>query len=173
MAGLITEDIELRGATTVTGNFYPPAGSITNSHLSSSTDDRITAGKVIHQFPLDAELVETSTTIAATTKMMHIVRGATGTLVSLEAFVVTSPTGDQVASVDLQRAASGGSFSTVLSSTLDFDSVSVALTPTSATLSSTELTDGDMLQLVVTIAGSTGVMGAGLLATITMQEKPT
>ena len=170
--GLLTEDLELRGDVTITGNLYPPQSSIKNAHISGDTSDRIAAAKVVHQYTLDEELAEQATTVTAVERLIHIVRGATATLEAVEAIVVTAPTGDYTVTVDLQKSTGGGAFATVLSATMQFSSSSTALTPVVASLSSTSLVDGDVLKLVVTVSGTTGAQAKGLLASVTITEQP-
>ena len=170
--GLLTEDLELRGDVTVTGNFYPPQSSIKNGHISADAADRIASAKVVHQFSVDAELAEQATTVAAVARLLHIVRGNTATLQGVEVAVVSVPTGDYAVTVDLQKSSGGGAFSTVLATAITINSSTSALTPVVGTLSSASLSDGDILKLVVTVSGTTGMQAKGLLVSVTIAEDP-
>lgn len=165
-------DIALHGTFEATSQKYP-AGSIGNDAISSATSDMIAADKVIHQFPLNAELAESSTAVANITKLIHTVNGATATIVGIEATVVTVATGaDRTISVDLKKSTAGGAFATVLSATCDFTDASTALTPVAGTVSSASLVQSDLLELVVTVAGAAGNQAKGLLVTVFLREDP-
>lgn len=147
-----------------------PSRSIADSLISDSA--AIAAGKVIRHQAIDNELYGPSTTVAALTKDVHIVRGATGTLVGFEAAICgTIATGaDRTVTVDLQKSTGAGAFATVCSSTIGFTNASVLRTPVAAVFSSTGLVDGDILRIVVSVAGSAGNQASGLLTTLTMAE---
>jgi hypothetical protein len=148
-----------------------PAGSISNGLISSSAN--IAASKAIRHQSIDVELFGPSTTVTALTKDIHIVRGSAGTLVGIEGVICGAiATGaDRTIAVDLQKSTGAGAFATVLSSTVDFSNVSVLRTAVAGVLNSTALLDGDILRLVVTVAGSASAQATGLLVTVTLEEK--
>ncbi len=136
-------------------------------------DAAIQAHKLIHKQSIDKELFIPATTIAAYTSILHIVRGGEGTLLGFEAAICgTVPTGDHTVTVDLKKSTGAGAFATVLSSTIGFDSSSVLRTAVAAVINpvSLSLVDGDILEVVVTVAGSTSSQGAGLSVTLTYEE---
>lgn len=148
-----------------------PDGTVTDAMVNNLAG--ISALKLEHQFPLNAELFNATTPVSATSKTAHIVQGATGEVVSVQAFVTTPATGaDRTANVDLQRSRAGGAFATILSSTVTFNNASAALTPATGLISSADLLRGDLLQYVVTVAGSTGSQAVGLSVTAFLREDP-
>ena len=132
----------------------------------------IPASKVIHQIPINQELFEASTTVAALTKMLFIA-GASGTLKAFEGITITPATGaDRTVSVDLQKSTGGGAFATVLSTNIEMDDNTVARTVVSSVFNSTSFVDGDIFQAVVTVAGSAGNQAIGLLVTLLLNVNP-
>lgn len=172
--GILTEDLELRGTVSMTGNFYPPSGSIKNTHIGAASSDAIVATKLEHQFPVKSSLWSNSTDmIVSGDELLHIVGGLTGEIVRLEACQVTPTTSTaNTVTVDLHRSSSGGAFATVLSATIAFGSTTTARTAYAGTLSAVDLVDGDILKLVVTAAGSTLTQARGMLATVFLREDP-
>jgi len=148
-----------------------PAGAVTNGLVSPSAN--IAASKTIRHQSIDVELFGPSTTVTALTRDIHIVRGSAGTLVGIEGVICGAiATGaDRTIVVDLQKSAGSGAFATVLSATVDFSNVSVLRTAVAGVLSSTALLDGDVLRLIVTVAGSAAAQATGLLVTVTLEER--
>lgn len=147
-----------------------PSGSITNTMIGGSNP--IDASKVTASRAADVELFGPSTTVTALSKDIHIVRGATGVLMGFEAAIcgTIATGGDRTVTVDLHKSTGAGAFATVLSSTIGFTNASVLRTAVAAVLSSTALVDGDILRIIVTVAGAAGNQAIGLVATLTYYE---
>lgn len=165
---VINNDLHVNGNFTCK-TFDPPDGSLTNSHFSASAD--IDATKVEHQIPLDYQQVP-GTAILAATSDLHIVHGAGGSVVSFRAAVTGAiATGaDRTVNVDLQKSTGAGAFATILSATLLFNNVSVLRTVGSAAIATPALVAGDILRVVVAVAGSAGNQAQGLIVTATIRE---
>lgn len=147
-----------------------PDRSIKNNSIAD--DAAIEAKKAIRHQAIDSELFGPSTSVAALTKDIHIVRGASGTLLGFEAAICGAiATGaDRTVTVDLQKSTAGGAFATVLSSTIGFTNGSTLRTAVAAVLSSTSLLDGDILRIIVTVAGAASAQAIGLIASVTLEE---
>lgn len=168
---LFDDDVHFRGNVTFGGQVRLPEGCVDDDTVAAGAG--IDATKSTHQFSVDCELFDSTTTIANKTRLLHIVRGSTGTIVGFEAAVVTKATaGDKTVSVDLKKSTGGGAFATILTAPISFSDASSNLTAVAAAIASANLADGDLLCIVVTAAGSTGTQALGLLATLTMQEAP-
>lgn len=168
MASTIEGFTTFKDGINVNTTFSAPAGSVTNTMISSNTE--IVAEKLEHQHAFHHS--QTSTVTAAT-EYVHIVRN-TGEVVAVEAAVTeVLPSGDYQISVDVQKSTGAGSFSTILSATIDLTSGSTLRTPVAGTISATGLVDNDLLRVVVTVSGSSGSQGQGLLVTITTRESTT
>ena len=147
----------------------PSGGSLTDAALHANAG--IQASKVIARRSLDIELAGPTTNIAAITKLLHIAR-TTSTLQQVEVIITGAATGDRGATVDLQKSTGGGAFATILSGTITINSSTVIRTPVAGSISSTGLVDGDILQAVVALTGSSGTQPQGLLLTLTFDENP-
>lgn len=147
-----------------------PSGGITNTMIKAAAG--INASKIVRHQSINTELFGPATSVTALTKDIHIVRGSTGTLVGFQATINGAIATDvsRTITVDLHKSTGGGAFATVLSSTIDFTNASVLRTAVSAVLSSTSLVAGDMLRIIVTVAGGSGSQATGLLTVLTMEE---
>jgi hypothetical protein len=147
-----------------------PTGMITDVWVSDTAG--IKAKKVVSLRSIDRELFGPAVTVAALTTDLHIVRGATGTLMGIEAAICgTIATGaDRTVTLDLHKSTGAGAFGTVLSSTVDFDNASVLRTAVAGVISSAGLVDGDILRAIVTVAGAAGNQALGLVMTLTFEE---
>lgn len=141
----------------------PPAGSIGNAAVQASAG--IEATKVVHQFPLryadDGQ-------VTAITVPLHIARAA-ATLVAVEAIVTTAPGAGDSVSIDVQKGNQSTAFASVLAATLTIDENDAARQVKPATITTTAVADGDTLQLVVTVTGTTA---QGLCVVVTLREDP-
>lgn len=146
-----------------------PSGGITKGMIASSAG--IEASKIVRHQSVDVELFEAATAITAITKLLHIVRGTTGTILGFEAIQVVDTTGaDRTVTIDLKKSTGGGALATVLSSTIGFADGTAIYTPQAAVISNASLVDGDVLAAVVTVAGASGNAAKGLLVTLHMEE---
>lgn len=146
-----------------------PSNSIKDTMCSSSMN--LSASKHVRHQSIDVELYGPTTAIAAVTKWIHIVRGSTGTLVGFEAAIaVLASDVSRTVTVDLHKSTGGGSFSTILSATIGFTTSSTVRTPVPAVFSNAAIVDGDILAIVVTVAGGSGTQATGLTCTLTYEE---
>lgn len=150
------------------GTVTLPAASVGNSNITGVID----ASKQEHRIGTHYAQAG-GTAIVAATVDCGVVYGATGSLVSLRAALTGSVTaGDYTVTIDLHRSTGGGAFATVLSSTIVLDSSSVIRVAEAAAFSSTAILTGDLLRLVVTVAGTTGSQSQGLVVQLLRDEKP-
>lgn len=165
----------IEGDVFVNGNlscttFTPPDASVGNAAVAAGAN--IAASKLEHRHS-PAHAQASGSDVATKSEVIHIVRGATGTLVAFEVAIDTAPTGgDKQFTVDLQVSTGGGAFATVLSSVVTVNQTDADRTISNATLASTALVDGDALKVVVTASGSTGSQGQGVRATAWLDEDP-
>lgn len=132
----------------------------------------LAASKHIRHQSIDVELFGPSTTVAAVTRVLHIVRGSQHVALGLEATICGAiATGaDRTVTIDLQKSTGGGAFASILSSTIQFTDASTLRTAIAAVIDSANLIAGDILQLVVTVAGAAGDQATGLNITYTFTE---
>lgn len=148
--------------------FAPPASSIGGTAINSA--DPVPATKLEGEFNLS---YSQDGAVVADTAYLRIIRGATADVVAVEACVTeTIATGaDRTVNVDLQKSTGAGAFATILTATIELDNASVLRTvSTGALTGGAALVDGDLLRLVVTVAGAAGNQAEGLLVTVTLRE---
>jgi hypothetical protein len=146
-----------------------PNNCIDNRHVSGATP--IEAEKLEHEFALQEQLFAPGSSVTNVTKLLYIARAA-GEVRSIEALVTTIATGaDRTVTVDLQKATAGGAFATILSATIVLDDDSVVRVAEAGTLAAgAAFIAGDVLQLVVTVAGAAGAQAEGLLVAVGIRE---
>lgn len=145
-----------------------PNGGITNTMIASSAG--IEATKLEHQHTL-SHYQTTGTAVVAAVQDVFIARSS-GTIVSIEAAVTgaIATGGDRTVTVDVHKSTAAGAFATVLSGTIVLDNTSVLRTLETGTISGTTFIDGDILRIVITVAGAAGNQAQGLIATLTIRE---
>lgn len=146
---------------------YIPAGGIEIASLDNDARSVFSPGP--------GELFASATTITALTKEVYVVKGANGTLLGFTAAIIgTIATGaDRTVTVDLHKSTGAAAFATVLSATIGFTNASVLRTAASGTFSSTSLVAGDLLRVVVTVAGAAGNQALGLVCSLQLREETT
>lgn len=138
----------------------------------AKTSDPFNYDKIIRHQSVDWPAFHATEAVTALTKDVHIVRGASGTLLGVEAAIdVVATGGDRTITVDLHKSTGGGGFATVLSSTIGFNSGSSVRTAVAGVLSATSLVDGDILRVVVSVAGAAGAQAQGLIVSVHFAEK--
>lgn len=143
-----------------------PAGTIVDAAVSASA--AIAATKVVHQFPVQYA-VASGVAVATISIPLHIVRGATGTVVGIEVTCTQAPTSSDTVTTNLHKSTGGGAFATILTGNISLSSSSTARVVYAGTISSADLVDGDILMAVVT---ATGTSCQGLCVVVTLRESP-
>lgn len=149
-----------------------PSGYLKDSHVNSSA--AIAYTKLVAASSIDVELAGPTTAITALDKLLHIVRGATATLIGVEVAIVTvADDASRTATIDIHKSTGGGSFATIMTSTCNISTSTTVRTPVAGVIASPTLVDGDILKAVVTVAGGGGTVNAkGLILTLTIAETP-
>lgn len=147
------------------------SGGLTDSDVAAGAG--IAASKLVHEHALNYAQAPGAAIVAATVDL-HIVRGATGKTVSMDAVVTgaIATGGDRTVTIDLQRSTAGGAFATVLSSTIVLNNASVlrVAQPAVVNASLSALIVGDILRATVAVAGVAGAQGQGLEVSIRLTE---
>jgi hypothetical protein len=130
--------------------------------------------KVIQKFKKTYTQVPGTAVVAATADI-HIVDGATGLSLFLKAAITgaIATGGDRTVNVDIQRSTGGGAFATVLTATIQFTNADTLRTVKSTTFSATGLVVGDILRIIITVAGAAGAQAQGIVVEYGVQETPT
>ena len=143
------------------------SASITNAMVSATA--AIEATKVVHQFPVYMD-IDVFTAITAKDRVVHIVRGATATVIGFECAIVVAAVGVWTATVDLKKGNVASGFTTILSAVITLTSATVIRTATAATIASPNLLDGDILYVDVEITNAGGTAATGLVVTTFLRE---
>jgi hypothetical protein len=135
------------------------------------TDDPLTPSKF---YPTRNHTVSREGTLAnGTTKHYFGPMRKAGVLQSLEAAITeTILTGDRTVSITLKKSTGGAAFASVLSGTFQFLNGDTLLVKKAATLSDSSFIAGDVYELAITTAGSTGTQPAGISVELNRYEAP-
>lgn len=139
-----------------------PSGTVTNDDISASAD--IVTTKMQHQH--QPVVKQPLTAMTAGTEVLHVTKGATGTIVDFRCGSITAAVGAATATVDLKK--NGVS---VLTGTITLNNANTAYVPVNGTLSGTSLVVGDVLTVVTTATAGGGTLPTGFFATATIREK--
>lgn len=165
---LINNSLHVAGALSCQ-SFTPPASCIPDSAIPANA--KIAASKLRHRHVINLELFGPTTSVAALTKWIKSVYGAAAEIVSFKAFIAVVATDvSRTISVDLQKSTGAGAFATVCSAVAGFTNGSAVRTGVAATLNSTSLVAGDILEIVVTVAGGAGSQATGLTVELVIDE---
>jgi hypothetical protein len=150
-------------------SFSVPLG-VSNADVSASA--AIAASKLIHHFPVTAQVSASTVNPVASTGMVHIAKEA-GSVLRFEGIVevIASSTSNTV-TVDLLKSTAGSTYATVLSTGIVFASTSSARVPVTGTVSGSTYVDGDSFKYSVAVVGSTATQATGLAITGWFQEAP-
>ncbi len=102
---------------------------------------------------------------AAEARVVHVVHGASGSIVAFEAGCVEAPTGDATVNVDL--LVNGAS---VLDDPVQITNAEAARELVAGVVASAGLADGDVLEVSVAVDAGTGALGSGVFAQAVLRE---
>jgi hypothetical protein len=137
-------------------------GSVVDADLSASAN--LSATKMQHQYcPLFAQA--NSAAASDTGRVIHVVKGATGTMVAFRAGSIVAATGNATVTIDLKKNGT-----TMLTAVITLDNANTAYIAEDAALSVTALAAGDVLTLVIVATVGTGVLPTGLFAEAILRE---
>jgi hypothetical protein len=155
---IIHNDVLFTGTVTFVGMVLP-ASVIGNTQIATAAG--IAASKLEHQ---DHSVYQQANGTANVAKRVgvKIVYGTTGVVLALKARNTTTATGSDKTRIDLLKNGS-----TMLSALLDLDATAAVAVQT-ASLASTALVAGDVLELNVTLSGT--AVGQGLTVDLVTRE---
>lgn len=148
-----------------------PANTITDAMINASAE--IAASKQVHYHPLHFSVCD-GADVASTTGdgiSIHTVKGATATVKAVQVICNDAPSGgDKAFTVDVKKAGSGVSPTSILTGTIAVANGSTDYAVASGTIASPALTVGQTLLVVVAVSGSTGTQGQGLSVNVWLEE---
>lgn len=141
-----------------------PAGSISNADIAAAA--AIAATKQIQQHVKHVSQ-ESGTAVPDEEFCIHVVYGATGTAVAFEAGAVVPSVGGATVSVELHKNGT-----TILSSAITLNSNQTAYETVTATIGTTSLVDGDVLEVLIDGTVGGGTLAKGVFASLVLREVP-
>lgn len=133
----------------------------------------IGATKVIHQTTMSELLFGPTTNVANVTAPLFICNAETAELVDFDvALFGAMTTGDRTVTVDLQKSTGAGAFATIMSTPVELNDTNAARLAVSGVIADVDLIAGDIIQVVVTLGGSSGTLAQGLLVSLTTRDRP-
>ena len=149
------------------GTMTIPASAVTNTAVLATA--QIDASKLMHGIHKSYSQ-ESATEAAAGGHEIHIARAA-GTVIAFECGHEVIAGGDKSATFDLQKSTAGGAFATILSAVVTLNSTTPVRVMVVGTLTAgAALIDGDILKIVVAIAGSTSTYPKGIFCEVVIHE---
>ena len=146
------------------GSFYGSLtpGTVQDADLAASAN--LDPTKMRHQYcPVFAQA--NSAAASDTGRVIHVVKGTTGTVVAFRAGSIVAATGNATVTIDLKKNGT-----TMLSAVITLDSGNTAYILEEGTLSVTAVVAGDVLTLVIVATVGTGALPTGLFAEAVVRE---
>jgi hypothetical protein len=139
------------------------AGSVMDADISPGAS--LDPTKMRHQYaPTYSQPLSTATT---ETRIIHVVKGATGSIVAFRAGSVTVAVGAATVTIDLKKNGT-----TCLSAVITLDTGNTVYVVEEAALSVTALAAGDVLSIVITATAGGGTLPTGVFAQVVTREDP-
>lgn len=151
------------GATLQAQTLIPSAGCVLDAHVGAAAG--IAASKMHHRH---SKSLSQTGSAATATHPIHVVQGATATLLSFKAGSIAIAAGAATVEIDLKK--NGAS---ILTAPITLDSANTARVLEAGTLSATALVAGDFLEVAITATAGGGTLPTGLLVQLELDEAPT
>lgn len=136
--------------------------TITNAMVHATAD--VDASKLEHQYQhVVADAYATSAT--SYRKLIHDVRGATGTLLEFRCRASQANVGDSTVTIQLKKNGSN-----ILSASVSFSSADAAFALKTGTFTSTALVADDYLEVDITATVGTGTLAKGMIISLALRE---
>jgi len=158
----VEEQGQFRGVVTFL-DLRANAGFLKATHVEASAG--IEATKLEHQHRAVYAQESATTAAAGDDRVIHVVKGAAGTIQSFKAGCVVANIGDSVVTVDLHK--NGES---ILVAAIEVDSGDAAYALVAGVIDTDTVVADDVLEVVVTVAVGTGTLGKGVFAYVDIHE---
>lgn len=150
----------------ITGNLSAktvqlPAGTVDNADIEAAAG--IDASKLEHRHQITA--AQPKTTAADETRVIHVVYGATGTVLAFRAGSIVANIGDSTVTVDLKKNGSS-----ILTAPITLDSGDSAYAKVAGTIDTPGLVAGDVLEVVIDATVGTGTLATGVFCELVLNE---
>ena len=168
LKSVLHSDLHIAGALSAEEMQIPP-GTIQASDIAATAG--IEATKLQHQHSVNWSQ---NGTVTAATEGIYVCRGATGIVMAVQVSCLTAPTGGDLAfTVDVKRGNDDPTaMATVLTAPISYSAAQADLAIVAGTIDTTndDMTDGDVLEVVVAVSGSEGTQGIDPIVTVTIRE---
>ena len=148
---------------TFVGAVSLPANTIGNSQVATAA--AIAGSKTIAR--RNISYAQANSAAATETRHIFTVYGATATVLQFAAGSIAKAVGDSTVTIDLKKNGSS-----ILSAVITLDNANTNRILETATLSSTALVAGDMLEVVITATVGTGTLPTGVYCRLMLDEDP-
>lgn len=159
---VIPGDLIVRGAFGA-GSMAVPANAIGDAEVTAARP--ISAAKLQQRFQTHASQTKTAGVSVAERRVIRVIVGATGTILSLLAGLQTALVGDATTTINLYKNGSS-----ILTAALVLTSATAAYATAAASVATASLVVGDVLEIVITVAAGTGTLGQGLFVQLNHNE---
>lgn len=158
----IEETVFYKEDVTFGGTVNLPSVCVGNAQVKTLAG--IAATKLEHQHRVPYAQ-ESDTTAADESRVVHVVKGVTGSLQAFSAGCVVANIGDSTITVDLHKNGV-----TVLTAPISLSSADAAYEVVAGVLASAGVVVGDVLEVVIDATIGTGTLGTGLFTSLDLHE---
>lgn len=161
---IFTENAEFR-AVLIVHDFRPQNPFLTDAHVLA--DANIDATKLQHDHRgMFAQ--ESGTTAAAEERVVHVVKGATGTVKKVAAGAVVANIGAATCTIDVHKNGA-----TIMSATFDLTSGEAAYELVVGTIDPAKeaVVAGDVIEVILTVAAGGGTLATGVFCYVDVFEE--
>lgn len=150
-------------------NIAYPKNQIANEAIKALAG--IEATKVVHQHAIKY-VQPGGVNVAAATVPLHTFRSS-AEIVAAEVVPIVAPNGgDSAYTVDVQKGNQSTPFASVLGAPIGVGDAQADREVVTGSVTTTAAADGDTLQAVVAVSGTTGTQGQGFILTVWVRENP-
>lgn len=139
-----------------------PDSTVVNADVSSTAD--VGQEKLEHQHA--KHYSQANSAASDETRMVHVVYGASGTILDFRAGSIAKAVGDSTCTFDLKKNGT-----TCLSAVITLDNANTNRVAEAGTLSVTTLANGDVLEVVIDATIGTGTLPTGVFCELRLKEK--
>ena len=160
MASTIEGDQFFKGSVTMRSVTLPD-GCVDDDAIEASAG--VDADKLEHQHRRGWS--QPNTTATSETRVLHVVHGATGSVVAFEAGSTVANIGAATVTLDLKKNGTS-----ILTSVITLDNANTAYVVEAGAIATASLVDGDVLTVVIVATAGGGTLATGVFCSLTVRE---
>jgi hypothetical protein len=143
-------------------SFTPPAGCILDSSIAGLAG--VQASKLQHQYEKTYQQ-ESATNAVTESRVVHVVQGATATLLAFEAGAIVPETGNDTCTIDCLKNGTS-----ILSAAISLTNTDTARQLHTGALTTTTAVAGDVFEVHIVATHNTGTLAKGVFAQLQLRE---